>query len=130
MTERALSSSLYTCSTVPSGGNNQDTVYFSLVSPCNGHTNTWITCKEFHFPFQARRKSEELKSELSDSSKRNSLVAESGSSKRSSLFSPEGSDGGESSRKVSLKSSAQAVRFLNKGRNMVSVGLKESNMAS
>lgn len=77
---------------------------------------------------QARRKSEELKSELSDSSKRNSLVAESGSSKRSSLFSPEGSDGGEASRKLSLKSSAQAVRFLNKGGNMVRICLGKNQM--
>ena len=69
---------------------------------------------------QARRKSEELKAELSDSSKRNSIAADSGSSKRNSLFSPEGSDVGESPRKLSLKSSAQAVRFLNKGRNLVS----------
>ena len=69
---------------------------------------------------QARRKGEELKAELSESSKRNSVAAaESGSSKRSSLFSPEGSDGGESPRKLSLKSSAQTVRLLNKARTMV-----------
>ena len=69
---------------------------------------------------QARRKSEELKSELSDSSKRNSVAADSGS-KRSSLFSPE-SDGMESPRKLSLKSSAQAVRFMNKGKQPVRLG--------
>ena len=71
---------------------------------------------------QARRKSEELKSELSDSSKRNSIAADSGS-KRNSLFSPE-SDGGESPRKLSLKSSAQAVRFMNKNRQLVRLGKK------
>lgn len=71
----------------------------------------------------ARRKGEELKAELSESSKRNSVAAaESGSSKRSSLFSPEGSDGGESPRKLSLKSSAQTVRLLNKARTMSDVG--------
>jgi len=69
---------------------------------------------------QARRKGEELKAELSESSKRNSVAAaESGSSKRSSLFSPEFSDGGELPRKLSLKSSAQTVRLLNKARTMV-----------
>ena len=85
--------------------------------------NDTVKCTEHNniFPLQARRKSEELKTELSDSSKRNSIAADSGS-KRSSLFSPENSDGGESSpRKLSMKSSAQAVRFLNKGRNMVSI---------
>ena len=71
---------------------------------------------------QARRKSEELKSELSDSSKRNSIAADSGS-KRNSLFSPE-SDGGESPRKPSLKSSAQAVRFMNKNKQLVRLGGK------
>ncbi|KAK2559537.1 hypothetical protein P5673_018185 [Acropora cervicornis] len=71
----------------------------------------------------ARRKGEELKAELSESSKRNSVAAaESGSSKCSSLFSPEGSDGGESPRKLSLKSSAQTVRLLNKARTMSDVG--------
>lgn len=71
----------------------------------------------------ARRKSEELKAELSDSSKRNSTAAaDSGSSKRNSLFSPEGSDGGESPRNLSLRSSAQAVRFLNKGRTLSDAG--------
>lgn len=75
----------------------------------------WLYCL-----LQARRKGEELKAELSESSKRNSVAAaESGSSKRSSLFSPEGSDGGESPRKLSLKSSAQTVRLLNKARTMV-----------
>ncbi|XP_022797869.1 bromodomain testis-specific protein-like, partial [Stylophora pistillata] len=63
----------------------------------------------------ARRKSEELKTELSDSSKRNSIAADSGS-KRSSLFSPESDFGGETPRKLSMKSSAQAVRLLNKGK--------------
>ena len=72
--------------------------------------------------FQARRKSEELKSELSDSSKRNSIAADSGS-KRNSLFSPE-SDGGELPRKLSLKSSAQAVRLMNKNKQLVRLGGK------
>lgn len=82
------------------------------------------------FSLQARRKSEELKTELSDSSKRNSVAADSGS-KRSSLFSPENSDGGESSpRKLSLKSSAQAVRLLNKGRNLVSICQEFKNTVS
>lgn len=75
----------------------------------------------------ARRKSEELKTELSDSSKRNSIAADSGS-KRSSLFSPE-SDGGESPRKLSMKSSAQAVRFLNKGKQSLSDGGSASDQS-
>ena len=79
-----------------------------------------ITFSGLTITMQARRKSEELKSELSDSSKRNSIAADPGS-KRSSLFSPE-SDGGESPRKLSLKSSAQAVRFMNKSKQLVRLG--------
>ena len=71
------------------------------------------------FSLQVKKKNEELKSELSNLSKQNSLSV-SATSKRGSLFSPESSEGEVSSGRASFKSSAQSVQMM-MGRKVMEV---------